>query len=360
LAAQLQEAYGLTTGEELELFVDRESLVWGDAWKERIAVAIAGTTFFIPFLTPRYFESSECRQELLKFLGEARRGGVEQLLLPVYYVTVEELDGEPTDELMIAVKERQWEDLREIRLLDEDSSQYRTAVERLAERIASIARAVSQVPDVSAQALERSEGSRDLLPEDNEPEGIVEKLGKGEEALNEIAGTLGAMAAENETLGQLAMQATDAIHDSDARQRGFAGRMAVAQRYAESLQEPAAKIQMLGEKYTSELMTVHEMSSTILEAAESSQEQAEEVAPYLRSLVELDDSAAEAIESTRGLIRTMQENAKLSRSLRPPTRQIATGLQAFMDGGAIIREWADRARRLLKDMDSPGEGMEDA
>jgi hypothetical protein len=354
LAAQLREAYGLTTGEDLELFVDRESLVWGDAWKERIDVAIAGTTFFIPFLTPRYFESSECRQELLKFLGEARRGGVEQLLLPVYYVTVDELDGDPTDELMIAVKERQWEDLREIRLLDEDSSRYRTAVERLAERIASIARAVSQVPDVSAQALEGSQGGRELLPEDDvdESEGMVEKLGKGEQALGELTATVGAMVTENETLGRLAEQATEAIHDSDARQRGFAGRMAVAQRYAESLQEPAAKIQALGEKYTSELMTVHGMSSTILEVAESSPEQAEEVAPYLRSLVELDDSSAEAAESTRGLVRTMQDNAKLSRSLRPPTRQIATGLQAFVDGGAIIREWADRARRLLKDMDS--------
>jgi hypothetical protein len=121
----------------------------------------------------------------------------------------------------------------------------------------------------------------------------------------------------------------------------------------ESAQEPAAKIQALGEQYTSELMTVHGMSSTILETAESSPELAEEVAPYLRSLVELDDSAAGAVESTRGLVRTMQDNAKLSRSLRPPTRQIATGLQAFVDGGAIIREWADRARRLLKDMDSP-------
>jgi len=50
----------------------------------------------------------------------------------------------------------------------------------------------------------------------------------------------------------------------------------------------------------------------------------------------------------------MQDNAKLSRSLRPPTRQIAAGLQAFVDGGAIIREWADRARRLLKDEDSSG------
>lgn len=234
LAGHLRAAYGLTTGEELELFVDRESLAWGDAWRERIDVAIAGTTFFIPFLTPRYFESSECRHELLKFLGEAKRGGVEQLLLPVYYVTVHELDGEPTDELMIAVKERQWEDFRQMRLLDEDSSPYRTAVERLAERIASIARAVSQVPDAKPRQLDDRHGiSNDVTPaEGDEPEGMIDKLGKGEQAFAELNETLGAMTAENEVLGRLAEQATAAVHENDA---GFAGRMAVAQKYAESL-----------------------------------------------------------------------------------------------------------------------------
>lgn len=348
LADHLREAYGLTTGEELELFVDRESLAWGDAWKERIDVAIAGTTFFIPFLTPRYFESSECRRELFKFLGEARRGGVEQLLLPVYYVTVRELDEEPTDELMIALKARQWEDLRDIRLLEEDSSPYRSAVERLAARIAGIAQAVSQIPDVKTPEPEDGDGGEDgSTPGDDESEGMIEKLGKGEQALGELSATLQAMASENAALGRLAEQATQAIHESDARQRGFAGRMAVAQQYAESLREPAEKIQVLGEKYTNELMMVHGMSTTILEIAEGEPEQAKEVTPYLESLVTLYDASSEAVASTDGLVKTMQDNAKLSRSLRPPTRQITTGLQAFMDGAAIIREWADRARLVL-------------
>jgi hypothetical protein len=226
-------------------------------------------------------------------------------------------------------------------------------VERLAGRIASIAQAVSQVPDVSARSL--GDGHVDL-PEDgdDEPEGMIEKLGKGEQALKELAATIGAMSAENEAIGRLSRQATEAIQNSDARQRGFAGRMAVAQQYAVGLQEPAAKIQGLGEKYTSELMMVHGMSSTILEVAESDPEQAEEVAPFLRSLVGLYEATEGAVDGTRGLMKTMQDNAKLSRSLGPPTRQIATGLQAFVDGAAIIREWADRARRLLGEMDSPG------
>jgi hypothetical protein len=348
LAAHVQDAYGLITGEGLELFVDRTSLEWGDAWGERIDVAIAGTTFFIPVLTPRYFESSECRQELLKFLGEARRGGVEQLLLPVYYVTVSDLEGEPTDELMIAVKERHWEDLREIRLLDGESGPYRAAVDRLAQRIARIAQSVSHVPDVAPS--ETADGIVDKDEpdgEDDESPGTIEKLGEGEQALTQLSKTLDAMNAENKELGALAVKATQAIKDSDKHNRGFAGRMAITQRYAQSLQAPAARIQELGQRYTSELMKVHAMTTTILEIAEGDHETAQEVEGYLQSVVGLSRAAGEAVESTRGLVRSLQDNAKLSRSLRPPTRQITAGLQAFVDGEAIIAEWADRAGPVL-------------
>jgi TIR domain len=355
LARLVQAAYGLITGEELELFVDRTALEWGDAWRERIDVAIAGTTFFIPVLTPRYFESSECRQELLKFLGEAKRGGVEQLLLPVYYVTVSELEDEPTDELMIAVKERQWEDLRDIRLLDEESGSYRAAVDRLARRIAKIAQTVGQVPDVPASESDSGGPEDDESDgQDDESLGMIEKLGEGEQALNELSGTLEAMSAENKEVGDLAIKATQAIQESDQHNRGFAGRMAIAQRYAKSLQTPAAHMQELGQKYTSQLMKVHAMTTTILEIAEGDRETAHEVAGFLRSVVGLSEAAAGAVESTRELVRSLQENAKLSRSLRPPTRQITAGLQAFVDGEAIIAEWADRAGPVLAGVETEG------
>jgi hypothetical protein len=348
LAALVQEAYALITGEDLELFVDRTTLEWGDAWRERIDVAIAGTTFFIPVLTPRYFESSECRQELLKFLGEAKRGGVEQLILPVYYVTVTELEEEPKDELMIAVKERHWEDLREIRLLDEDSGAYRVAVNRLAQRIATIARSVSEIPEVAAKTGggRSAEDAADDGEDDNSL-GMIEKLGEGEQALNQLSETLSAMGAENEVLANLAVRATEAIRESDQHNRGFAGRMAITQRYAQNLQAPAVRMKELGQKYTSELMKVHAMTTTILEIVEGDPESIHEAEKYLQEVVKLSEGAVEAVASTRGFVRSLQENAKLSRSLRPPTRQITTGLQAFVDGGAIIAEWADRARPLL-------------
>ena len=99
------------------MFVDRESLQWDDEWNARINAAIAGTTFFIPVITPSYFKSTACRRELLKFYREAKRLGLEQLILPVYWISVPELDEDPDDEADEAVEvvaRYQWQDFREL------------------------------------------------------------------------------------------------------------------------------------------------------------------------------------------------------------------------------------------------------
>jgi hypothetical protein len=219
---------------------------------------------------------------------------------------------------------------------------------RLAQRIATIARSVSEIPEVAAKTGSNP-GTDEAVDDERDDNslGMIEKLGEGEQALNQLSETLGAMGAESEELAHLAVKATEEILESDKHNRGFAGRMAITQRYAQSLQAPAVRIQELGQKYTSELMKVHAMTTTILEIVEGDPESTHEAEKYLQEVVKLSEGAMEAVESTRGFVRSLQENAKLSRSLRPPTRQITTGLQAFVDGGAIIAEWANRARPLL-------------
>jgi hypothetical protein len=61
LAAKLRAEYSLITASSLEMFVDRDSIDWGDAWQQRIEEAISGTVFFIPIITPRYFTRDACR-----------------------------------------------------------------------------------------------------------------------------------------------------------------------------------------------------------------------------------------------------------------------------------------------------------
>ncbi len=78
LAKHVQDEYAVLTGSvELDLFLDSARLKWGDRWRSEIREALEGTTFFIPVITPRYFASEECRNELLGFADQAEQLGLK-------------------------------------------------------------------------------------------------------------------------------------------------------------------------------------------------------------------------------------------------------------------------------------------
>lgn len=60
LARDVRDQFQVLTSEPLELFLDRDPLSWGDAWRDKIDSNLASVAFFIPVLTPRYFMSPEC------------------------------------------------------------------------------------------------------------------------------------------------------------------------------------------------------------------------------------------------------------------------------------------------------------
>ncbi|HEX3825979.1 MAG TPA: TIR domain-containing protein [Sporichthyaceae bacterium] len=71
------------TGRQLQFFVDRDSIGWGQDWRQRIRESVQAATVFIPVVTMRYFSSEMCREELLLFHSNARQLGVTELILPV-------------------------------------------------------------------------------------------------------------------------------------------------------------------------------------------------------------------------------------------------------------------------------------
>jgi hypothetical protein len=144
LSRKVMEEYNLLSGEPLKLFVDNDSIAWGQEWRARIDLALAQTTFFIPIITPRYFTRPECQRELLEFAAKAKSLGVEDLLLPILYIETPDLSDESPDEAVALVARTQYVDWRANRLLEPGSREYRTAVNSLARRLLEIARQVAE------------------------------------------------------------------------------------------------------------------------------------------------------------------------------------------------------------------------
>src|SRR3954462_2804255 len=108
----------IQAGESFEIFQDRNDIAWGQQWKERIDSTLDAVTFLIPVVTPAFFKSPACREELERFLKREETLGHKDLILPVYYIECVTLSNEAKrgqDPLATAIGARQYADWRELR-----------------------------------------------------------------------------------------------------------------------------------------------------------------------------------------------------------------------------------------------------
>lgn len=108
----------MQTGEEFPIFQDRNDIQWGQNWKRRVVDSVDEATFLIPIITPNFFQSPACRDELTQFIEREKQLGRDDLILPVYYVECRLLN-DPNrladDDLAQVIASRQRADWRELR-----------------------------------------------------------------------------------------------------------------------------------------------------------------------------------------------------------------------------------------------------
>ena len=162
LAGRLADEVHIQTGRPFEIFLDRNSIAWGQQWERRLRSGINAATVLLPVITPSYFESPACRQELEHFRLHEIELARDELILPIYYVNTPELSGESTrssDELVALLASRQYADWREYRFEALTSATVRRALAQMAQRIANVINSVAapsqrSMPRLSTPAKE--------------------------------------------------------------------------------------------------------------------------------------------------------------------------------------------------------------
>ncbi|MCH5676905.1 TIR domain-containing protein [Streptomyces gilvus] len=337
LSERIASAFEMITGEPLEIFLDKRSIEWGDAWRARLDSALTGTTFLIPVVTPKFLKSQECRREVIKFAGHAASLGLDELLLPIHYVNVPQLtqgsDGQPIDEVVELISRRQWEDWRDLRLEDEDSPVYRQAVHKLALKIANV---LETAPPVRPVELPQQEATAE------EPPGFIEVMAEAETALPAWLEIVEKFAAVIQVIGAESSWATEEIANSDARGGGFAGRMRVAEQLSTRLTEPVKQVDTLGSEYWSTLSSIDPgIIGFIRHAGESdlSTEDREAARDFFKEVKQLAAVTKETTAQLQDFSNNIGETARSSSRLRPQFRTIQAAVQKVIDSQTVLDEW---------------------
>ncbi|MGQ5694433.1 toll/interleukin-1 receptor domain-containing protein [Rhodococcus erythropolis] len=337
----LQKEFASLTARSIEMFVDRKDIAWGAKWKVTIDDALTETTFFIAIVTPRYLQSEQCRREILLFTKNAQEREVPELLLPILYFPVDDLVEESTDKVRSAIAAAHYERFDQLRLEDEDSKLYRTAVNKLALRLIDIASEVANRPEIIPSATTETASSDDS-PDDeyDDSPGLIDAIFSVEELFPEWQNTL----EEYSTIMNNITEVTQryAPQMNKASNKSAAAKLYVAKSYAKELMPIAEEFRDNGLKYLDQAMSMNENIVTVLtQVASRSPEdrQEESVVDFTNEVRELAEAGRSSIESVEDFQDSVREVAKLSRDVRRPLSLISKGAQSYIDGQQFFNEW---------------------
>ena len=131
----------LLSGDEFLIFHDIKDIEYGELWKKRIEDTLDSTALLIPIITPGFFKSDNCRDELRRFLDREKRLKRDDLILPIYYVNTPLIEDESLrikDELAQIIAAHQYVDWRNLRREKLSSKRTRKTISELAKRINKI------------------------------------------------------------------------------------------------------------------------------------------------------------------------------------------------------------------------------
>ena len=132
---RLSDAVKEVRGEEFPIFQDRDAITWGENWKRRIYDALDTATLLLVIITPGFFGSTECSDEVNRFLYREKKLGRDDLVLPVYWISTPELESAAwrrANRLADVLASRQWQDWRDLRFQPDTSPTAREAIAKLA------------------------------------------------------------------------------------------------------------------------------------------------------------------------------------------------------------------------------------
>jgi hypothetical protein len=166
----------LQLGRDFRLWQDTAAIPDGALWEDEITHAISGAVFFIPIVTPSAVHSEHCRFEFDAFLRREAELGRSDLVFPVLYVTVEELEHEDLwrrDDVLRTIGSRQYLDWRPLRHLDPSSTEVGQKIEQFCR---NVARALRKELSGATQGVPAQHGVAKVAAAEEPNAGPAERL----------------------------------------------------------------------------------------------------------------------------------------------------------------------------------------
>lgn len=136
LARDVVDALEGIHGRRAQLLIDVEDGRRGEDLWVRLEEELESSTFFMPFMTPRYLTSDGCRREFTRFLDTAERLGAAHLVLPLLWIALPAMSSSASGDVIVDRLQRtRYIDATAARSANRGSAEYRQLVEQIADQL---------------------------------------------------------------------------------------------------------------------------------------------------------------------------------------------------------------------------------
>ncbi|MCH6167046.1 toll/interleukin-1 receptor domain-containing protein [Pseudonocardia alaniniphila] len=325
------------TGDRIEIFMDRDDIGWGQQWSQVINLGINKTIFMMPVVTPSYFQSSACRDELLEFSALCARRGLSDLILPVIFTGLERISVDSDDQVVRIIADAQFEDFTEIWPYARGGEQWMLGVRRVVTELVKAERRVDErLAELANEPIVEVPSDGDDFDVPDDEMGVAEYMAEigpaSEEAVHALEAAVAqfsefSMALTGTPLGAGKFTASDP--------RLFQAQIATA---AAAIKEPAQNLEAAGSNALDKVSAANALVMGVRQsvAGMHNREFEEAFISSLGNLQSVDDVVAQMEE----MIRQMSDLERLSSVLRRELRPARRGMQFLRDAGRLVSAWA--------------------
>ena len=326
LVAEIQ----LQRGAAFSIFQDRDDIIVGEQWRNRIENSIDETTLLVAIITPAFLNSENCRAEIELFVDRERRLGRDDLIIPILYIDTPELK-DSDDEIAALISKRQWFEWTDLRFEDFESSKVRREMARLAQQV--------------IKAIQRSiQSNKGRItpdhPSDDDGPGFLELQAEAEDAMEGLVVTVDSMTQTTERIAEDTSQAADAITAANSSGKPASTSLATVQRLSRSLETPAGEMENLADVYLDQVARVGGGIGIFVEQVASMDEEELEAANRLmQSIGTMLDAVTQAFGSLQEYQAALVRAYPISRSLKPVLRRIHASLEKVVSSKPTYITW---------------------
>lgn len=178
--------------------------------------------------------------------------------------------------------------------------------------------------------------------------GFLDVMAEAEDQQDEMVAALNALGEHIITLGKLSESSAEEIQRSDDAGHGMRGRLQIATRYAAAVDRIVPKLEADVEGYVSALASVSAGNLELIKSLEEDPSQLEDLSTKEYGMIvrQLAAISRDSLSSLAAMVDATNENAKMARVLREPSKKLTKALNRVVEATSAIDEWDRRLQSL--------------